>query len=63
MRYRLTLDSDLSGAITQTTLGRPEQPLRVNLAVRDYRLETMAAAGGALLLLALLTAWLWWRAG
>ncbi|MGB3217797.1 MAG: hypothetical protein WBD79_10370, partial [Anaerolineae bacterium] len=63
VRYRLTLDSDLSGAITQTTLGRPEQPLRVNLAVRDYRLETMAAAGGALLLLALLTAWLWWRAG
>lgn len=63
VRYRLTLDSALSGAITQTTLGRPEQPLRVNLAVRDYRLETMAAAGGALLLLALLTAWLWWRAG
>lgn len=62
VRYRLTLEGDLSGAVAQTTLGRPGQPLRVNLTVRDYRLETVTAAGAALLLLALVTAWLWWRA-
>ena len=62
VRYRLTLEGDLSGAVSQTTLGRPEQPLRVNLTVRDYRLETVAAAGAALLLLALGAAWVWWRA-
>ena len=62
VRYRLTLESRIGANIAQTAVGGPEQPLTVNLAVRDYRPETIAAAAAGLLLLAVLTAWLWWRA-
>ena len=63
VHYRLTLDSDLGATISQTAVGRPDHLLNVNLTVRDYRLGIVAGVAAGALLLAVLTAWLWWRAG
>ena len=63
VRYRLTMDGAQQPTISQTAVGRPGQPLHISLSVRDYRMETVLGAAAGILLLTLLAAWAWWRAG
>jgi hypothetical protein len=63
VRYRLTMDSAQRTAISQTAVGRPDQPLHISLSVRDYRTETVLGAAAGIMLLTILAAWAWWRAG
>lgn len=63
VRYRLTLNSAQHTPISQTAVGRPDQPLPINVSVRDYRMETVLGTAAGILLLTILAAWAWWRAG
>ncbi len=61
VRYQATLTRTTGLDTTQTWVSGLVSPLAVQLSIADYRGDVMMAAGAAVLLLVLMTAWLLWR--
>ncbi len=61
VRYRLAWQNAAGAQFSAVSVGRPDQTLHVSLTVRQQRTDVLLAAGAGILLLTLVTAWLWWR--